>query len=117
MHKLNVGAVCVFQRCRHTGNGPLASYRTSWDKCRCRSLGREALVTVMKSSDLRKRNCLSAVGRLDGPSVGRTLPGRQVRVALVLPHCNAQSMHWHLDEIWSQVTPSAHAALFVDQAG
>ncbi len=50
-----------------------------WNKCRCRSLGREALVPVMKSSDLRKRNYLSAAGRMDGPSVGRILPERQVR--------------------------------------
>ena len=38
----------------------------------------------MKSSDLRKRNYLSAVGRLDGPSVGRILPERQVRARPVV---------------------------------
>ena len=38
----------------------------------------------MKSSDLRKRNHLSAVGRLDGPSVGRILPERQVRARPVV---------------------------------
>jgi len=79
MRKLNVGAVFFSQRCRRTRNEVLASCRTSWDKCRCRSLGREALVPVMKSSDLRNRNYLSAVGRLDGPSVRRILPERQVR--------------------------------------
>ena len=78
-------ALCSFsQRCRRSGNGPLASSSTSWGKCRCRSLGREALVPVMKSSNSRKRNHLSAVGRLDGPSVGRILPERQVRARPVV---------------------------------
>ncbi len=38
----------------------------------------------MKSSDLRKRNYLTAVGRLDGPSVRRILPERQVRARPVV---------------------------------
>ncbi len=84
VHNLNAGAAFVSQRCWRTGNGPLASCSTSWDKCRCQSLGREALVPVMRSSDLRKRNHLSAVGRLGGPSVGCILPERQVRARPVV---------------------------------
>ncbi len=38
----------------------------------------------MTSSDLRKRNHLSAVGRLDGPSVGRILAERQLRARPVV---------------------------------
>ncbi len=38
----------------------------------------------MKSSDLWKRNYLAAVSRLDGPSVRRILPERQVRARPVV---------------------------------
>jgi len=72
------------QRCRRTGNGPLASCSTSWDECRCRSISREAMVPVMKSSDLRKHTHLSAVGRLGGPSIARILAERHVRARPVV---------------------------------
>ena len=48
---------------------------------------------------------------------GATCPARGVGAALVLPRCNTQAMQWHLDEIASQVSPSAHAILILDQAG
>ena len=48
---------------------------------------------------------------------GAICPARGVGAALVLPRCNTQAMQWHLDEISSQVTPGAHAVLFMDQAG
>ncbi len=48
---------------------------------------------------------------------GAICPERGVGAALVLPHCNTQAMQWQLDEISSQVTPGAHAALIVDRAG
>ncbi len=48
---------------------------------------------------------------------GAICPARGVGAALVLPRCNAQAMQWHLEEISSQVTPGAHAVLFMDQAG
>ena len=48
-------ALCSFsRRCRGTRNRPLASCGASWDKCRCRWLGREALVAVMAFSALSK---------------------------------------------------------------
>ncbi len=48
---------------------------------------------------------------------GAICPARGVGAALVLPRCNTQAMQWHVDEISSQVTPGAHAVLFLDQAG
>ncbi len=48
---------------------------------------------------------------------GAICPDRGVGAALVLPRCNTQAMQWHLDEISSQVTAGAHAALLLDQAG
>ena len=48
---------------------------------------------------------------------GAICPSSGVGAALVLPRCNTQAMQWHLDEISSQVSPRAHAVLFVDQAG
>ena len=37
--------------------------------------------------------------------------------ALVLPACNTEAMHLHLDEIAATVAPGAHAVLLLDQAG
>ncbi len=48
---------------------------------------------------------------------GAICPARGVGAGLVLPRCNTQAMQWHLDEISSQVSPRAHAALIVDRAG
>lgn len=48
---------------------------------------------------------------------GAICPARGVGAALVLPRCNTQAMHWHLDEISSQVAPAAHAVILLDQAG
>jgi len=48
---------------------------------------------------------------------GAICPERGVGAGLVLPRCNTEAMQWHLDEISSQVTPGAHAALIVDRAG
>ncbi|MBL6931608.1 MAG: IS630 family transposase [Rhodospirillales bacterium] len=48
---------------------------------------------------------------------GAVCPARGVGAGLVLPHCNTEAMQWHLDEISSQVTPSAHAILILDRAG
>ncbi len=47
---------------------------------------------------------------------GAICPERGVGAALVLPDCNSQAMQWHLNEISSQVTPRAHAIVFVDRA-
>ena len=48
---------------------------------------------------------------------GAICPARGVGAGLVLPRCNTQAMQWHLEEISSQVSLSAHAILIVDQAG
>ena len=48
---------------------------------------------------------------------GAICPARGVGAALVLPRCNTLAMQWHLDEISSQVAPTAHAVLLLDRAG
>jgi DDE superfamily endonuclease len=37
--------------------------------------------------------------------------------ALVMPRCDTEAMNLHLAEIATQIAPSAHAAVLVDQAG
>ena len=48
---------------------------------------------------------------------GAICPREGKGAALVLPRCNTEAMNLHLAEIATMVTPGAHAALIVDQAG
>jgi transposase len=48
---------------------------------------------------------------------GAICPAKGKGAALVLPRCNTAAMSLHLAEIAAAVTPGAHAALLVDQAG
>src|SRR3954452_19137026 len=48
---------------------------------------------------------------------GAVCPARGIGAALVLPYVNTEAMNLHLQEISSQVSPSAHAVLTCDGAG
>lgn len=48
---------------------------------------------------------------------GAICPERGTGAGLVLPRCNTEAMQLHLDETAHHVTPGAHAALLLDQAG
>lgn len=48
---------------------------------------------------------------------GAICPERGTGAGLVLPWCNTEAMQLHLDETARHVTPGAHAALLLDQAG
>jgi hypothetical protein len=48
---------------------------------------------------------------------GAVCPERGAGAGLVLPACNCEAMHLHLDEIATKVVPGAHAILLLDQAG
>ena len=48
---------------------------------------------------------------------GAICPYHGKGAALVLPKCNTAAMNLHLAEISAAVSPTAHAALLVDQAG
>jgi len=48
---------------------------------------------------------------------GAICPQEGKGAGLVLPKCNTQAMQWHLEEIATQVAPTAHAVVLLDQAG
>ncbi len=48
---------------------------------------------------------------------GAICPARGTGAGLVLPRCDTEAMQLHLEEISSEVTAGAHAALILDQAG
>jgi hypothetical protein len=48
---------------------------------------------------------------------GAICPAREVGAAVIMPAANTEAMNEHLEEISSQVSPGAHAALLLDQAG
>ena len=48
---------------------------------------------------------------------GAVCPARDTGVALILPYADTWAMQQHLDEVAKHVTPGAHAALLLDNAG
>lgn len=48
---------------------------------------------------------------------GAVCPARDIGTALVLPAANAEAMNLHLAEISRNVTPGAHAIIWLDGAG
>jgi hypothetical protein len=48
---------------------------------------------------------------------GAVCPAREVGAAVVMPAANTEAMNEHLKEISGHVSPGAHAALLLDQAG
>ena len=48
---------------------------------------------------------------------GAICPQEGKGAGLVLPKCNTRAMQWHLEEIATQVAPTAHAVVLLDQAG
>jgi hypothetical protein len=48
---------------------------------------------------------------------GAVCPARKLGAGLVMPYANTEAMNKHLEEIAKVVSPGAHAALLLDQAG
>jgi hypothetical protein len=48
---------------------------------------------------------------------GAVCPARKLGAGLVMPYANTEAMNKHLEEIAKAVSPGAHAALVLDQAG
>jgi DDE superfamily endonuclease len=48
---------------------------------------------------------------------GAVCPARKLGAGLVMPYANTEAMNKHLEEIAKAVSPGAHAAVILDQAG
>ena len=48
---------------------------------------------------------------------GAIYPKQGKGTALIMPRCDTEAMNLHLAEIATQVSPHAHAAILLDQAG
>ncbi len=52
----------------------------------------------------------------DEMRVGAVCPGRNIGIAVIMPHADTEAMQKHVDEISLAVAPGAHALIILDKA-